>query len=252
MKKSVTLLIVLVVACIALVSMDANKSIALAQTNKSVVSLRLLDSSQAISFVDFSISVDGRANIFGAGKSTPPAPGGGGGGLLPPSVSFLANAFDELTLTAVTGTVSGWAQTCEFRDADGSSGCGGATNVASWGGVSGIEHDNKTMFLVGVFLDDRPPSVPAPPRLNATNGNSTLLISPVLGQTFFIGDGVTDSGTKQVVEIPENATRLFFGFAETFRFDSTTPGEPGWYDDNGGSLQAFYLSESIYIPVVIR
>ena len=34
------------------------------------------------------VTVDGQANIFGAGHATAPDPGGGGGGLLPPSVSF--------------------------------------------------------------------------------------------------------------------------------------------------------------------
>ena len=54
------------------------------------------------------ISVDGRANIFGAGHpgDPTPSPNGGGGGVAAPSFSFAAGAGQLLTFNSVMGTVS--------------------------------------------------------------------------------------------------------------------------------------------------
>jgi hypothetical protein len=53
-------------------------------------------------------------------------------------------------------------------------------------------------------------------------------VPPEIGQTFLIGDGV---GHRY--RAPEGATRLFLGFADGFVYR----GDPGWYDNNVGSLQ---------------
>ena len=88
------------------------------------------------------------------------------------------------------------------------------------------------MFLTGVFLDPSVGSV-APSALNfsAPGGTSFTTLSGLqLGQTFFIGDGLTGSGTGgiQTFVAPTGATRLFLGFADAFGFG----GSPGFYDDN--------------------
>ena len=54
----------------------------------------------------------------------------------------------------------------------------------------------------------------------------------MVGQTFFIGDGMTPSGLQQRFIVPPNATRLYLGFADAFSFQ----GPPGAYGDNTGGL----------------
>ena len=73
--------------------------------------------------------------------------------------------------------------------------------------------------LLGVFLDDSQPDLsPAPSELyfggpagNVSGGIDYLSLVPALKQVFFIGDGLTTGGEKQVVVVPTGATRLFLG-----------------------------------------
>jgi hypothetical protein len=105
------------------------------------------------------------------------------------------------------------------------------------GGISGVQHGELTLFLVGVFLDDDEPGDPAPPRLDFSNDALTddfLELAPALRQTFFIGDGLA-GGSEQIFHVPAGATRLFLGFADAFDFGDPI-GPPGWYDDNLGQL----------------
>jgi hypothetical protein len=103
----------------------------------------------------------------------------------------------------------------------------GPTSVNSWDGISGIVHRRNGMFLVGVFLDDKRPRDPAPPRLSFTGREEFRMLAPRLGQTFFVGDG-----TGRSYRVPESATRLFMGFADAYAYI----GNPGWYGNNGGKL----------------
>jgi hypothetical protein len=59
-------------------------------------------------------------------------------------------------------------------------------------------------------------------------------LRPQLGQSFFIGDGLTgtDSGSQQRFLVPPGATTLYLGFADGYRFQGT----PGWYADNTGNV----------------
>jgi len=66
----------------------------------------------------------------------------------------------------------------------------------------------------------------------------------MLGQVFFIGDGLTGtdavnvgSGSTQTFQVPTTATRLFLGFVDSFNnFSTTGGGSPGAYGDNTGAL----------------
>ncbi len=91
--------------------------------------------------------------------------------------------------------------------------------------------------LAGVFLDDSiPSSGPAPATLDfspAGLGVDSPSLSPVLGQVFYIGDGVTSGNDFQEFIAPAGATRLFLGIPDGFGFD----GPPGAYDDNDGVYQ---------------
>lgn len=69
--------------------------------------------------------------------------------------------------------------------------------------------------LIGVFLRPTVPDAhPAPTALDfSVTGLSFSAIAPALQQPFFIGDGLTGTGTGsvQVVKVPAGATRLFLG-----------------------------------------
>ena len=76
--------------------------------------------------------------------------------------------------------------------------------------------------LAGVFLGPDEPSGPAPAQLMGTSFNS---LAPGLDQIFFIGDGLTGtgSGSLQTFIVPAGATRLFLGIID----------DGGYYDNHG-------------------
>ena len=98
------------------------------------------------------------------------------------------------------------------------------------------------MFLTGVFLGDNLPET-TPGRISFTDpsfgiggvGPDFLSLTPVLGQTFFIGDGYTSLGDLQQFIAPEGATRLFLGFADALEFGYPSS-EASNYGDNYGAL----------------
>ncbi len=202
------------------------------------------------------LPVDGKANIFGAGHATAPAPGGGTGGILPPSVSFAAGPNQVLTFSSVTGEVSCCdtdpSTSVRFNGPD-----GGAfptlddTGISSWGGISGLIHTNRIMFLTGVFLNNDIPTAGSEPAvLTFSDPEDFTDLSPVLNQTFFIGDGLTDtSGTTQRFHVPAGATRLFLGFVDgSFVGDPDVLVPPGFYGDNGGELIADFSITAVPEP----
>jgi hypothetical protein len=174
---------------------------------------------------DFTLKIDAKSNVFAVGE------GGldtNGGGVAAPSVTFEPRAGQVLTFSNVAGRASCCSGGEEFNDADGGTFAGGVTDVESAGGISGITHPNKTMFLVGVFTDNTRATPPGPARLNANDPNNS---SPKLYQTFFIG-----TGKGKQIEVPPTATRLYLGFADGYNFT----GAPGSYDDNVGELVATF------------
>jgi hypothetical protein len=183
------------------------------------------------------LSVNGTDNIFGAGHSTPPAPGGGSAGTLPPAVIFPAAPGQVLTFSSVTGTAT-LTTSFGFFAPDGNPSFG--MNVSSFGGISGIKSD-KSSFLAGVFLGPAEPSNPAPPVLDFTAaglGTAFTTLSPLIDQVFYIGDGLTGtgSGTPQQFNVPATATALYLGFPDAPGYS----GLPGEYQDNAGTLTATF------------
>jgi len=184
------------------------------------------------------LTVEATADIYAAGQSTLPAtiyPG-----TFPPSESFASYPNQILTFSSVTGMVG-----CNFVITNGPDGTcfpGVNTTVTTYGGLSGIDVYQANMFLVGVFLDNSPPSGPGPSVLSYNYGTPGSLdttdtsFSPELDQVFFIGDGLTGTGggQEQIFNVPAGGTRLFLGFADSF--DSV----PSYYADNVGSLTATF------------
>jgi len=191
----------------------------------------------------FNVTIPGTADIFGAGQAQPPAltgnPGPGtGGGTLPPQVSFAAAAGEVLTVPSVTGAV--YCDTTMLLTATPNGPCASnssGTALDPVGPISGIVDSDSNDFLTGVFLGNAQPTGAPPASLDfssAANGADYTMLSPRLGQTFFVGNGRTSSGALHQIIVPAGATRLFLGIADGSYFE----GDPGYYDDDGGAYQA--------------
>jgi len=188
------------------------------------------------------VTIQGTANIFASGQASVVD------GTLPQSTVFAGSNL-QLVFSSVTGAVN-----CCFgvpdSTADGGFGAGGVTNINSLNGISGIIDSSRTLFLVGLFDNGSLNAGAAPARLDVSANQDTFTTSsPLLYQTFFIGDGRTGfnnaAGTQQVFVVPAGATRLFLGFADAFGFI----GDPGFYNDNTGSLSAtFTISSTSAVP----
>ena len=192
------------------------------------------------------LTVTATSDIYGAGQASLPAtiyPG-----TFPPSDSFTAGPNQILTFSNVTGMVG-----CNFVITNGPDGTcfpGVNTTVTSYGGLSGIDVYQANFFMVGVFLDNSAPSGPGPLVLDYNYGTASSLstgdsnYSPLLDQVFFIGDGLTGTGTgtEQIFNVPTGANRLYLGFADSF--DSV----PSYYADDVGSLTATFEITTITTP----
>jgi hypothetical protein len=197
----------------------------------------LLVPASAAHALDTTVPVSARANIFGAGHAT-------SDGVLPPVVAFQAGGGKVLTVARATGTAQGNCPNEPFAGPDGQSTPGGCTrtDISSSRGIAGIVNSQGHMFMVGVFLDDSEPQDPAPAaRLDFSpppvgRGESFTSLAPGLRRPFFIGDGLTrtGSGAVQQFTVPPTATRLFLGIAEAFGF----VGPPGAAGDNSGEFTA--------------
>ena len=99
--------------------------------------------------------------------------------------------------------------------------------------------------LVGVFLDNGvPTSSPTPPALNfdpATGfGLAFSPLSPGLKQVFFIGDGLTGTGTGNTQQfiVPAGATRLFLGTVDGSAWFNNTGAFTVQVNGGGGGAAA--------------
>ena len=119
----------------------------------------------------FTVRVDARANVFGAGHTTAPAPAGGGGGLLPPYVLLPNGNGRVLSFSSVTGTIH--FSNGLSNDPDGNGSFTGLYYLP-YGGISGLTNLNQFGYLTGVFLNDSEPKDPAPPALDFTDGRGIV------------------------------------------------------------------------------
>lgn len=174
------------------------------------------------------LHIDARANLWGAGGQ---GAANVGGGIDPPGVTFTATRGQVLTFSNVTGTTQvgcggpSWGPDGDLAGSDGL--------VPAMGQISGVNYNRGcSLPLFGVFLGPSLPAVP-PPSLDFTQiGYSFSDLSPELGQLFFIGDGLTGtgSGATQRFPVPVGATRLYLGVLDGPRF----------WDDNSGALDATF------------
>lgn len=180
--------------------------------------------------------VDARSNIFGYGVSTP-SPGGGGGGLLAITIDLTPGVGRIADFSASGGA---W-----WNASGGSNGPDGGpfaanTNISAFGPISGYSAP-RSGHLVAIFLETGDPTGMPPPS-NASYPDAASLTlpsySPAVRQVFFIGDGLTGtgSGATQTFAVPDTAARLVLGIADAFGFN----GAPGYYNDNVGGYNVNY------------
>jgi hypothetical protein len=197
------------------------------------------------------LNVPGTANIFLAGQASSPS---AFLGTVPAEQDFIPVAGNVLTLTGpgkapgqgITGTVSNESTNpcpaCTNIPPD-SSNLGSqlpATNISYSGTtISGIQFTGVEFFLIGVFLGAGLPTTQVASIGDYGTAGSGItptqgIYTPLVGQTFFIGDGMTgnQTGAEQQFIVPTGATRLFLGFADALFFN----GPAGTYNDDGGSL----------------
>lgn len=177
--------------------------------------------------------VSSRANIYGAGHGQPPAPAGGGPGQLPVAIALPVGVDRVVQLTKVSGTIS-YFDGDPPKSADGEP-SPGIEPLPTYGGLSGFITRDLLPGLTAVFLDDVEPQDPPPASLDV--GDATFSeLSPGLRQIFWMGDGLTGtgSGATQRFHVPSGATRLFLGVTDRL-YDSGSL--PGFYQDNTGSFQ---------------
>ncbi len=193
--------------------------------------------------VSGSTTVAGTANIFAAGQSAPGLIGSDG--TVPPFIALAAGA-TSIRFSSVTGVVGlgngntngpdGLAYASAFYI--------GAPSIP----VSDLYSNRNKASLWGVFLDDTTPSGAHPARLDFSNsglGIAFSSVSPLLKQTFFIGDGRTGtgSGSQQTFFVPTGATRLFLGVLDGMTINAA-PGN-AYYNNTG----AFTVGYDLAVPV---
>ena len=181
------------------------------------------------------LTVTAMDNIWGAGLTTAPDPGGYGGGVVPVQVAIPQGA-KWVTFPHVTGSVSfGQRGESNPNGPDGNPDAKLNTNISAFGGISGLQDTASYFYLVGVFLHGKQPASP-PATLNFTDLHSFKQLAPLKGQVFFVGDGLTGtgSGSVQHFKVPLGATDLYLGFADA----PYALGPCGAYSDNFGSVSA--------------
>ena len=166
------------------------------------------------------VSVPGTANPFLAGHPAGTLCCGGDNAPAHSPVLALTGLSGGETFTITTDGGANFAPGVPFPTADG----GNVFNMtADYGtGISAPLGVNAS-GLVGVFLTASQPAGAAPAQRN--DGISFLALTPDLGQIFWMGDGLTGtgSGTLQQFTAPTGADRLFLGTADGF----------GWFNNIG-------------------
>lgn len=152
--------------------------------------------------------------------------------------SFLTfSASGSITLNDTSGS--------NFNNADGVGAATSSSYETGYGSISGLTAPNAG-FLTGVFLTSTGPSGAAPSALDF-NSTSFSSLSPLLDQTFSIGEGKTGDGTgaTQTFYIPTSATELYLGISDACSYS----GSPSGYADNSGAFTVNVSSGTSSPPV---
>lgn len=168
-------------------------------------------------------AIPGPANLYAAGTTSVES------GIAPTAVRLPENASGTIVFTRVEGTVSCCGEAPSIPP-DGSE---GTTDINGANTLSGVKHDRR-MFLAGVFVGDTAPETTPEAFDFSADKSAFTQLKPELNQVFLIGDGKNRDGIEQRFVIPRGARTLYLGFADGLGFS----GNPRYYDDNGGGLNA--------------
>jgi hypothetical protein len=154
------------------------------------------------------------------------------GGDLSATPAVKAIQFHSAPGQRITISASGDIDCCDGTPNTGPDGYLPDVGITSLGSISG--YGGPGFALLAVFTDGNPTGA-APPSYDYSGGTAQSAFAPLLNQAFFIGDGLTgaDSGNIQSFFVPEGATELWLGIADTYVNGS---GPPGGYGDNTGSF----------------
>ncbi|MGA2591430.1 MAG: hypothetical protein ABSH32_16035 [Bryobacteraceae bacterium] len=169
---------------------------------------------------------------------------------VPPAVySFSAAPRQILTLPRVAGLWDCGSAPPYGPDGSTTSGCEPHTIETPIGPFSGIDMTDFVGPLAGMFLEDSlPASAPLPLRFYVSDSSQGgiptdfKILSPLIGQVFFIGNGLTgtDTGAHHVFFVPPTATHLYLGYV-----DSCSNSVPGCYYNNRGAVAANIQLQSL-------
>lgn len=187
-----------------------------------------------------SVLVPVTANVYGSGHggaAATPQPSGGGGGTAPPSIDVLTT-----TQFGFLGTGSAKFSPINPTSTTPDGPAGAPTNFNGFNGLSGFSSDHD-YALYGVFVGAIEPADPQPAALNFVGNTTFASLSPQLDQVFYIGDGLTGtgSGSTQVFNVPAGAIKLYFGLADGIN----SPIDNGYYGDNSGPGYLVEISRSV-------
>lgn len=152
----------------------------------------------------------------------------GGAGVEP--IVIDVRGIKAVSFENTSGTISFMSSVDSMKNSADGGTFGLGTAVNGYGMLTGIWHSTKIAFLVGVFLSDAAIENQTHPSIDFLEKEDYELWGPDAGQVFFIGDGLTSKGKKQVLLVPEDAISLYIGFADALK------GDPSNYDDNSGSI----------------
>ncbi|MCB9044591.1 MAG: hypothetical protein H6550_00495 [Chitinophagales bacterium] len=157
------------------------------------------------------IEVSAQANLyFSQVRDTSIIPGGAG---IPPVVIDIRGV-KMITFENAEGTVTCFNEReGTYFGADGGA-YGEKTDVQELGGLSGIKHNKKVMFLTGVIISDYSLLEPPFPAIDYTEKENYEELYPSFDQPFFIGDGKNKDGATQRILVRREATTLIVGFAD--------------------------------------
>ena len=195
-----------------------------------------------------SFTVNGTDSLYNYGGTSV----AGAGSTSPTEIALPGTPGESLTFSGVTGSVimtPGGGPDFGPHGPDGSPPDFTMT-ITGTANLSGIVSSNVG-YLAGVFLNGNEGSNPTPPTLDFSSGGlgeSFTSLSPQIDQVFFIGDGLTGtgSGSVQTFFAPTGATTLVLGIVDGFNYS----GAPGAYFDNGGLFSgAVNVSGAVPEPV---
>ena len=180
--------------------------------------------------------VDAKSNIFGYGVGTP-QPGGYGGGVVAPSFVLTPGA---TSVTFFSSGSAGWDGPGSSTNGPDGGTFSSNTKIPAVGPISGFSAP-LSGDLVGLFIpsgDFSGLSAPASLSYPSLASLGQASYAPGLRQLFYIGDGLTGTGTgtTQIFAIPAGASKLVLGIADAVGFNASA----GAYDDNFGGFNVNY------------